>query len=212
MNQKTNSILWVKHLHLAYGSRSIIKNLSFELSTGQWLAITGANGCGKSTLLRALAGLHPYIGEIQFPTLPTIGYLPQQSPLDFQFPLRVDEFVSLGLWQSKIPDKEKAIEEALLKLNALDLKKWALRELSRGQFQRVALARAIVHHPQLLILDEPMTGLDENTIHDLFEFINQFRKDGGAGLMVLHDEARRMQFGFEKLDLSQPQAMVESKS
>jgi len=203
MNHSDSPVLRVKHLHLSYGHRQLVKDLSFDLMQGQWLAITGTNGSGKSTLLRAIVGLHPYAGEIQFPTLPVIGYLPQQSLLDFQFPLRVSEFVALGLWHSKKPEKNKSVDEALRKANALDLKDWPLQELSRGQFQRIALARALVHQPQLLILDEPVTGLDETTISDLFQLINQFRQQGGSGLIVLHDEARRMQLEIEKLDLNQ---------
>lgn len=210
MNQAASPILSVKHLHLSYGHRQLVKDLSFDLAQGQWLAVTGTNGSGKSTLLRAIVGLHSYAGEIQFPTLAVIGYLPQQSLLDFQFPLRVDEFVGLGLWPSKVPHKNKNIEEALKKTNALDLKDWPLQELSRGQFQRVALARALVHKPQLLILDEPVTGLDEATINDLFQLITEFRAQGGAGLIVLHDEKKRQQLGIDKLDLNQPSTKVLS--
>jgi len=212
MNQATSPVLQVKHLHLSYGNRNVVKNLSFTLKSGEWLAITGTNGCGKSTLLRAIVGLHPFAGEIHFPSLPVIGYLPQQSPLDFQFPLRVDEFVALGLWHSKSPNRNKDIDEALQKIHALELKNWPLQELSRGQFQRAALARAIVHRPQLLILDEPMTGLDESTISDLLQFIQDFRHQGGSGLIVLHDEARRQQLGIEKLDLSQTRTGIEIHS
>lgn len=211
MNQGNGALLQVKHLHLSYGSRPVIKNLSFDLGQGEWLAITGTNGCGKSTLLRAIVGLHPYAGDIHFPTLPVLGYLPQQSPLDFQFPLRVEEFVALGLWHSKSPNKDKDIDEALQKTHSLELKKWPLQELSRGQFQRAALARALVHRPQLLILDEPMTGLDESTVNDLFQFITQYRQQGGSGLIVLHDEAKREQLGIKKLDLSKLQIGVESR-
>lgn len=209
MNQSQNLILKVQHLNVFYGKRHVIKNLSFELKQGQWLAVTGANGCGKSTLLKALVGLHPALGEIQFPQMPIIGYLPQQSLLDFQFPVQVSEFVALGLWKSNLPDKTKLIDSALEKVNATDLKKWSLQELSRGQFQKVAIARSIVHQPQLLILDEPLTGLDESTIIDLLNFITKFKQDGGSGLIVLHDELRRQQLGIDKLDLDNSSSQLE---
>jgi len=209
MNQESPLVLRIRHLHLFYGPRGLVQDLSFDLHQGEWLAITGPNGCGKSTLLRSVVGLHPFQGEIQKGADLKQGYLPQQSPVDFQFPLRVDEFVALGLWRSQIPDKERAIDEALEKMKALNLKKWSLRELSRGQFQRVALARAIVHEPQLLILDEPLTGLDEKTIDDFLMFIDQFRASGGAGLIVLHDEARRIRWGLKKLCLGDQHKTVE---
>lgn len=202
MNHANNLVLKVQHLNLFYGKRHIIKDLNLELKQGQWLALTGTNGSGKSTLLRSIVGLHPYIGDIQFPGMPIVGYLPQQSLLDFQFPVEVCEFVALGLWKINIPDKSKLIEAALEKVNALDLKNWSLQELSRGQFQKVAIARAIVHQPQLLILDEPLTGLDEGTIDDLLKFIHASKKSGSSGLIVLHDEFRRQQLEIEKLDLS----------
>ncbi len=202
MNQTNHLALKVQHLNLFYGKRHIIKDLNLDLQQGQWLALTGTNGSGKSTLLRAIVGLHPHIGDIQFPGMPIVGYLPQQSLLDFQFPVEVCEFVALGLWKLNIPNKSKMIEAALDKVNALALKNWSLQELSRGQFQKVAIARAIVHQPQLLILDEPLTGLDEDTINDLLKFIQDYKKNGSSGLIVLHDEIRRQQLEIEKLDLT----------
>lgn len=192
----------VRHLSLFYGAQCLILDLNFRLSAPSLTALCGPNGSGKSTLLKALAGLHPYRGEILFPRPLKIGYLPQQSPQDFQFPLLVHEFVAMGLWRQKVASPQEAIEQVLTLMKAEDLAHKSVRELSRGQFQRVALARSLVHSPQFLLLDEPLTGLDESTADFLMNFLVDFHQQGGTALVVLHDEARRQKFAFQKIDLT----------
>ena len=198
----TSPALDVRHLSLFYGSQCLLLDLNFRLPEASLTALCGPNGSGKSTLLKSLAGLHPFRGEILFPRPLRIGYLPQQSPQDFQFPLLVHEFVAMGLWQQKVASPDEAVEQVLTAMNAEDLAHKSVGELSRGQFQRVALARSLVHSPQFLLLDEPLTGLDESTADFLMNFLQGFQKQGGTALVVLHDEARRQKFSFQKIDLS----------
>ena len=192
----------VRHLSLFYGSQCLLLDLNFRLPEASLTALCGPNGSGKSTLMKSLAGLHPYRGEILFPRPLKIGYLPQQSPQDFQFPLLVGDFVAMGLWRQKVADPDEAVTQALIQMKAEDLSHKSVGELSRGQFQRVALARSLVHVPQFLLLDEPLTGLDESTADFLMNFLFQFQQQGGTALVVLHDETRRQKYGFQKIDLS----------
>ena len=202
MSNADSVLVEAQNLSLFYGSRCIVEDLSFKILQGTLTAVVGPNGAGKSTLLKALVGLHPFRGKLQFSHSCRRGYLPQVTLQDFQFPLRVDEFVAFGLWKQKAENKKQSINEALEKMQALDLKKKNLDELSRGQFQRVTLARTLVHNPHCLFLDEPMTGLDEPTSHLIFEFLAQFKSQGGTAMVVLHDEKRRQELQMTEMNLN----------
>lgn len=183
-------------LSLGYEGKCVLSHLELSVQEGDYLAIVGENGAGKSTLLKGILGLiRPTGGHIHFHLPPKeIGYLPQQTPIQRDFPASVMEVVLSGLLAAKgyapfytRADRETALSKLRL-LGAEDLANRCYRELSGGQQQRVLLARALCAASQLLILDEPITGLDPAAAQDLYKtlaYLNQ--KEGMAIVMVTHD-------------------------
>jgi zinc transport system ATP-binding protein len=175
-----------------------VKDITFNVDEGDYLCIVGENGSGKSTLVRLITGLaKPTSGKIVFRSLGRrgIGYLPQQTPVQKDFPASVMEVVLTGRLNRKrfltfMTGKDVAAAEANLeKLGVLDLKREAYRELSGGQRQRVLLARALCASEKLLILDEPVTGLDPLAQEGMYRVIKDMNENGMAILMVSHDVA-----------------------
>lgn len=199
---------------LGYENRIVADNLSFRLNEGEYLCIVGENGTGKSTLIKTLLGLiKPLEGEIKVDTGKQtnkgIGYLPQQTAAQKDFPASVWEVVLSGVLNSdrKLPfyskaDKEEA-RENLKKLGILDLKKCCYRELSGGQQQRVLLARALCATDNVLILDEPVTGLDPAAAKDFYEEIKKLNNEGVTIVMVTHDIKNALRYATHILHLEQ---------
>ena len=190
-------LLSFENISIGYDNHPIVENLSFDIEKGDYLAILGENGAGKSTLLKTMLGLiKPLAGEIVFDTevkKTEIGYLPQQTVVQRDFPASVWEIVLSGClarnglrpFYSK-QDKELA-EANIKKLGLEDLKKRCYRELSGGQQQRVLLARALCASDKLLVLDEPVTGLDPKVTAQLYELIDSLNEEGISIIMISHD-------------------------
>jgi zinc transport system ATP-binding protein len=183
-----------KNVSLGYDGKEILNDISFSINKGEYLCIVGENGSGKSTLLKGILGLiKPYKGSINLYSK-TIGYLPQQSLMQDDFPVCAGEVVLSGcLTKHRInpfytkKDKQTA-DEAMKRLEISSLKKTCYRELSGGQKQRVLLARALCAAGNLLILDEPVAGLDPiitNELYDIIEKLN--KKDNITVIMISHD-------------------------
>ena len=161
-------------------------------------AIVGLNGCGKSTLLKTLAGFIPPVsGVVRWsPTRPTIGWLAQRHALESQFPLTVLDVVSQGAWprisllRGLRNDVRRRIQAALARVGLTEMAKTPIEALSGGQFQRMLFARVLVQRAPLVMLDEPFTGIDENTTHDLMGVIQEMHQQGQTVLAVLHDNQR----------------------
>ena len=191
------SLLTVRDLALGYETGIILEGLSFNVDAGDFLCIVGENGSGKTTLMRTLLGLRqPSRGSIELGDglkAGEIGYLPQQSLVQRDFPASVQEIVlsgclaRCGLRPFYSSDEKKIAEDSMKKMNILDLSKRCYRELSGGQQQRVLLARALCAARKLLILDEPVSGLDPRAAADMYELINSLHKEGVAIIMVTHD-------------------------
>ena len=171
-----------KDVTLGYENKVVAKNLNFKIDQGDYLCVVGENGTGKSTLIKTLLGLiKPLNGEVianvQGKNHKGVGYLPQQTQAQKDFPASVWEVVLSGVLNNdhRCPfynKKDKAeAEKNMEKLNILDLKKRCYRELSGGQQQRVLLARALCATDSVLILDEPVTGLDPAASMELYETI-----------------------------------------
>lgn len=187
-----------KDLCLGYQGQEIIHNLNFEVNKGDYLCIVGENGSGKSTLMRTLLGLQPPIsGKIltgDGMTKRSIGYLPQQTVTQRDFPSTVWEIVLSGCQNQcglrpfyTKEEKRKAVFN-IERLGLTKLKKRCYRELSGGQQQRVLLARALCAANDILLLDEPVAGLDPVVTEEMYRIIEELnQKDGMTIIMISHD-------------------------
>ncbi len=198
------SIINCINLTMSYEGVSVFTNLSFQLNKGDYLCVVGENGSGKSTLVKGLLGLvPPSSGKIEYSdglTRKSIGYLPQQTPVQRDFPASVYEVVLSGTLNNRgfkpfYGEREKTLaQKNMERLSITHLKKRCYRELSGGQQQRVLLARALCGPKSLLLLDEPTAGLDPLVSNELYELINDLNKDDGITIiMVSHDIDRSVQ-------------------
>ena len=190
-------ILECKKLNIGYDERTICKDISFSVESGQYICIVGENGSGKSTLLKTILGLNkPIGGKVVFDksfNKSYVGYLPQQTDAQRDFPAIVKEVVLSGFinkmgWRPfyKKSEKEKA-NEILKTLGIIDLANKSYRELSGGQQQRVLLARALCATDELLVLDEPTNALDVRSRNKLYQLIAELNKKGLTIIMVSHN-------------------------
>jgi len=191
-------LITCRDVSLGYEGQSVLEHLDLTIHAGDYLCIVGDNGSGKSTLLRGLLGLlSPLSGTIERAAElqnGAVGYLPQQTKAQRDFPATVMEVVLSGCLNRKglrifysAAEKSAALMN-LGKLGILELKDKSYRDLSGGQQQRVLLARALCAADRLLILDEPITGLDPAAAQDLYKtlaYLNE--KEGMAIVMVTHD-------------------------
>ena len=204
-----------KDVTLGYENKVVAKNLNFKIDQGDYLCVFGENGTGKSTLIKTLLGLiKPLNGEVianvQGKNHKGVGYLPQQTQAQKDFPASVWEVVLSGVLNNdhRCPfynKKDKAeAEKNMEKLNILDLKKRCYRELSGGQQQRVLLARALCATDSVLILDEPVTGLDPAASMELYETIKDLnKKENVTIIMVSHDIKNALNYATHILHLEQ---------
>jgi zinc transport system ATP-binding protein len=186
-----------KNASLGYEDGIVAENLDFTISKGDYLCILGENGSGKSTLIKAILGLQPQVsGEIEWcggVRKNEIGYLPQQTVVQRDFPASVREIVRSGcLAKSGLrpfySKAEKELAESTMKqLGIGEFARRCYRDLSGGQQQRVLLARALCATRKMLLLDEPVTGLDPKAQHDLYELIAGLNREGITIIMVSHD-------------------------
>ena len=174
---------------LGYEGRTIIENLNFQVNAGDYLYIVGENGTGKSTLIKTLLGLRaPLKGTIEMGEglkSSEIGYLPQQTMVQKDFPASVWEVVLSGNLNKcglrpfyNKQEKERA-EANMKKLGIEDFKKKCYRDLSGGQQQRVLLARALCATGKMLLLDEPVAGLDPKITNEMYELIQKLNEEEG---------------------------------
>jgi len=186
-----------ENLKLGYENCVVLSDLTLDIPKGDYLCIVGENGSGKSTLVKAILGLiQPREGKITYDGLAPneIGYLPQQSAAQRDFPASVQEVVLSGCLNRRglrpyySREEKQRAEEAMRQMDILHLKKACYRELSGGQQQRVLLARALLATSRVLLLDEPMTGLDPVAAHDLYELIEKLNREQQITIiMVTHD-------------------------
>ena len=199
------ALLKCESVSLGYDGKEILSDLNFSVSAGDYLCIVGENGSGKSTLMKTILGLHaPMKGKISTGDgldKNEIGYLPQQTVVQKDFPASVREIVLSGC-QSRCGlrpfynKEEKALAtSAMERMNITSLEKRCYRELSGGQQQRVLLARALCATRKLLLLDEPVSGLDPKVTVDMYELISELnRKDGITVIMISHDISAAMKY------------------
>ena len=192
------ALLTCENVTLGYDGKKIIESLSFTVEKGDYLCIVGENGSGKTTLMKAVLGLKsPVSGKISYGEglkQSRIGYLPQQTVVQKDFPASVYEIILSGC-QNRLgfrPFYGKAEKEIALrnieKLGLTELKTRCYRELSGGQQQRVLLARALCAATSMILLDEPVTGLDPAVTAEFYGIINDLnKKDKMTVVMISHD-------------------------
>lgn len=191
------SLLTIKDLSLGYENMTVVDGLNFTVETGDYLCIVGENGSGKSTLMKTILQLQkPLKGEILVGDgllAKEIGYLPQQTVIQKDFPASVKEIVisgcqgQMGLrpFYSK-KEKEIAIKN-MEQMGIIEYKDRCYRELSGGQQQRVLLARALCATRKVLLLDEPVAGLDPKVTLEMYEVIKKLNDSGITIIMISHD-------------------------
>ena len=204
-------ILTVKDLAVSYGSKTVINNINFTVCEEDFLVIFGVNGSGKSSLLKTLLSLKtPSEGRIIFENglrRDQIGYLPQITPQQKDFPASALEVVLSGCLNKMglkpfYGKKEKALAQKNMELlNVYDLKGECFRTLSGGQKPRILLARALCSAGKMLLLDEPVAGLDPLATKDFYEAITHINKNGVCIIMVSHDTDASLPLAKHVLDI-----------
>ncbi len=191
------ALLEINDLSLGYDSRAIVEHLTFQVNEGDYLCIVGENGSGKSTLMKTLLHLQkPLAGEIRYGDglkADEIGYLPQQTEVQRDFPASVQEIVMSGCqarlgWRPFYSKAEKKLARSAMR--RMGIRKYAdrcYRELSGGQQQRVLLARGLCAAQKVLLLDEPVSGLDPRVTAEMYRLIDSLNQDGITIIMVSHD-------------------------
>ena len=195
-------LLSVRNLRVAFGNRVILRDLSFEVYSGDCLAIIGPNGSGKTVLLKALQHLIAYEGEINWGQTAHLGYVPQSVAADRQLPLRVRELLAAKATFLRLDDKE--IEEVSAELHlSTEFLNAGLGTLSGGQFQKALIAFALLGHPNVLLFDEPTASLDELSEERIYELVHQLQQRRGITvILVSHDLSVVYRYASQVLCLS----------
>ena len=200
----STAIFDLKNLNFNVNGQTILSNISLEIFSGQYIAIIGPNGGGKTTLIRMLLGLEkPSSGEIRifgkklkdFKEWHKIGYVPQRaSHVDSSFPATVLDIVKMGrtsqrkLFSTFSQEDKNLVHDAMLKMDVLDLTDKMIGTLSGGQRQRVMIARALASKPEILILDEPNTGVDMLSQKSFYALLRKLNKEDNITIVfITHD-------------------------
>ncbi|MCC7091696.1 MAG: metal ABC transporter ATP-binding protein [Nitrosomonas sp.] len=197
----SNPAISLTDITAGYERCIVLNDLSLTIATGQLAGIVGPTASGKSTLLRIILGIHPVnSGQIRLFNKPankihpgTVGYVPQLSSVDWNFPVTVEEVIAMGLnthgrvmpWLNK--QERATIQSLASRLGVENCLKNHISDTSGGQRQRTFLARALINNPQLLILDEPTSGVDIKTQHEILHLLNDLNREGMTILLTTHD-------------------------
>ena len=195
------SVIKIENMSFGYSSFSkTLENINIEVNEGDFLAIIGENGSGKSTLMKCILGLNK-IQEGKITVSDRIGYLPQLTEIQNNFPATIEEIVLSGtipnnlrkLFYSK-EDKQRA-KEIMEQLDLYEMRKKCFYELSGGQKQRVLIARALASTDKIMVLDEPVNGLDPKIVNEIYEMLYKLNKEKNLTIiMVSHDIDRALKY------------------
>jgi zinc transport system ATP-binding protein len=177
-------LLKLENIEFSYAANVILKDINLELFQGEALGIVGPNGGGKSTLLKLITkSLRPSKGNIQYGHHPIIGYVPQYLNLNSTMPISVQELITMNL--IKKSPKTMNLEELLALTGLLEKKDQLVRRLSGGEKQRALIARALINAPELIVLDEPTTGLDSTGQDQLYALLSKIKKELNTGIVIV---------------------------
>jgi zinc/manganese transport system ATP-binding protein len=197
-----SSAVSLSNVTAGYERNIVFARLSLEIPTGEFAGIVGPTGCGKTTLLKTIVGTHPvFSGNVQLNGAPieslepgTIGYVPQLGSVDWTFPVTVEEVIMMGLytsprilpWSSR--EERERVHELAHKLGIYACLHHHIVNISGGQRQRTFLARALINNPRLLVLDEPTSGVDIKTQHEVLHLLGDISSSEGITiLLTTHD-------------------------
>ncbi len=216
------ALMKVSNVSLGYDGKTVIKDISLSIHTGDYLCIIGENGSGKSTLMKTMLGLLPPIeGTIQFGDgliQNEIGYLPQQTEVQRDFPASVREIVlsgflnRCGLRPFYNRSEKQSAAMNMDRLGITSLSRRCYRELSGGQQQRVLLARALCATQKMLLLDEPVAGLDYKATSDMYDIIEYLNRENKITIvMISHDISAAMKYASHILCLGSTSSFFGTK-
>lgn len=190
-------VVELDNVSFSYGGTLVLDNISFFVEKGDLLGMIGPNGAGKTTLFSCMLGLiSGYTGTIRIfgedirsnaGVFRRIGYIPQRTAVDRNFPATVEEIVALGITHRKEKSDRERVMAALGIVDLSALKDRRIGEMSGGQQQRVLIAKAIVNDPELLILDEPATGIDLETQNKFYSLLRRLNSAGMTIIWSSHD-------------------------
>jgi zinc/manganese transport system ATP-binding protein/zinc transport system ATP-binding protein len=190
----SDPLLALHHVSAGYASQPIFTDLDLRLDSGQFAALVGPTGGGKSTLLKLILGLIPCMrGSVERRPQLTVGYVPQREIIDWRFPVTAEQVVLMGryrqtsYWPWATRQDRAAVAQLFERLGLSAYARRHISQLSGGQQQRVFLARALIARPHLLLLDEPTTGVDLKTQHDILHLLHELNRDGMTILLATHD-------------------------
>lgn len=198
-HQPNQPILDVSHITVRYNGRVALENVTFHLHESERVAVVGPNGAGKSTLFKVVAGvLHPTSGDVKiFGSRPRrhvcIAYIPQRSQVDWNFPVTVADVVMMGrsakLGPLSWPHKRdwEHVGHALETVDLANLAARQIGQLSGGQQQRMFIARALAQEAELMLMDEPLTGLDMPSQEGILDLLDRLKKENVTVMVATHD-------------------------
>jgi ABC-type Mn2+/Zn2+ transport system ATPase subunit len=181
----------LEHVTYSYGDGPAVQAVDLTITSGEFVGIVGPSGCGKTTVLRALMGaIAPVHGFVRRRPGLRLAYVPQVETVDWNFPVTVGEVIAMSLprpGRARRAEQARWIDDVLGRLGLDGLRTRHIRELSGGQQQRAFLARALVQRPDLLVLDEPASGVDVRTRHEMLHVLADLNDEGIAVALTTHD-------------------------
>lgn len=197
--EQTTPAIEVRHLTTGYRHEPALRDVNLSVQAGSLVGVIGPNGSGKSTLFKTILGLQqPWSGSVFIEGQSgkqgrTIAYVPQTETVDWSFPVRVRDVVMMGRYPRlgffRRPGKHdrELVERALELVDMQAFRNVQIGELSGGQRQRVFIARALAQQPSILLLDEPVSGVDATTQHQIFELLERLCAEGQTAMVASHD-------------------------